>query len=162
MPVVRELTPNDLPAVLAINNAHAAELSLLDAAQLERLVTVAAARLALGPERAPDAFLMAFDERTPPQGANHSWFLARHRRFLYVDRVCVAAHAQKRGLARALYEALMEHGQAVGVPLLCCEVNTEPPNPASDAFHRAMGFTPVGEAFLADRGKAVRYFERRL
>ena len=56
----------------------------------------------------------------------------------------------------------MERGQAVGVPLLCCEVNAEPPNPASDAFHRAMGFAPVGEAFLADRGKTVRYFERRL
>jgi predicted GNAT superfamily acetyltransferase len=42
-----------------------------------------------------------------------------------------------------------------------CEVNAEPPNPASDAFHAAMGFAEVGSATLGG-GKQVRYFERLL
>ena len=44
---------------------------------------------------------------------------------------------------------------------MVCEVNAEPPNPASDAFHAALGFTEVGQATL-NRGKVVRYFARLL
>jgi predicted GNAT superfamily acetyltransferase len=37
----------------------------------------------------------------------------------------------------------------------------DPPNPVSDAFHRALGFTEIGRAALAN-GKTVRYLEREL
>ena len=40
--------------------------------------------------------------------------------------------------------------------------NTDPPNPGSDAFHARLGFHEVGRAFLADRGKSVRYLEREV
>jgi predicted GNAT superfamily acetyltransferase len=43
--------------------------------------------------------------------------------------------------------------------VVCCEVNSDPPNPLSDAFHAALGFREVGRAFLPDRGKSVRYLE---
>jgi hypothetical protein len=33
---------------------------------------------------------------------------------------------------------------------------------APDAFHASLGFVPVGEAYLPDPGKSVRYLERRL
>lgn len=36
----------------------------------------------------------------------------------------------------------------------------EPPNPASDAFHAALGFEPVGSAGVGS--KTVRYFARTL
>jgi uncharacterized protein len=159
---VRPLEAVDLPAVVALNNAHAAELGLVDAGRLARLFAVAALATAIGPSGDPDAFLLAFDERTPAQGANHGWFLARHARFLYVDRVCVHARARRRGLARALYADLMATAARRGTPLICCEVNVDPPNPASDAFHETVGFAEVGRAFLPDRGKAVRYLERRV
>jgi predicted GNAT superfamily acetyltransferase len=42
------------------------------------------------------------------------------------------------------------------------EAPRSPPNPGSDAFHAALGFREVGRAFLADRGKAVRYLELSL
>ena len=45
------------------------------------------------------------------------------------------------------------------MPILCCEVNIDPPNPVSDAFHAFFGFVEVGWAFLPDRGKSVRYLE---
>ncbi len=50
------------------------------------------------------------------------------------------AEARGRGVARALYEAVFADARAAGLPLVCCEVNVEPPNPVSDAFHAALGF----------------------
>jgi predicted GNAT superfamily acetyltransferase len=37
-----------------------------------------------------------------------------------------------------------------------------PPNPASDAFHAALGFAEVGSARLFDGMKTVRYLARPL
>jgi len=158
--VVRAVAPEDSLALLVLNNAHAVELSLLDAEKLRHLLDVASLAAAIGAPGRPDAFLLAFDHDTPPQGPNHSWFLARHPRFLYVDRVCVDPRARRRGFARALYAHALAEAARRGVPILCCEVNTDPPNPGSDAFHASLGFVEAGRAFLADRGKSVRYLER--
>ena len=43
-----------------------------------------------------------------------------------------------------------------------CEVNREPPNPASDAFHAALGFSEVGLAAIHGGSKTVRYLARAL
>lgn len=151
---IRDLARSDIASVLALNNAHAAEVNELSAADLSRLVAVAAhARViddGLG-------FLIAFDERTPPQGPNHAWFLARESAFLYVDRVVVSPSARGLGLARLLYDDL---ASAAGGRLLCCEVNLAPPNPGSLAFHERLGFQPCGEAVDPRNGKRVQYLQR--
>lgn len=109
------------------------------------------------------AMLIAFDERAPYDSPNHRWFRERYPRFVYVDRVAVSAQARGRGYARALYEELMAKARADGHTILCAEVYSDPPNPQSDAFHAAMGFTEVGRAQLPDRaGKTVRYIAREL
>jgi predicted GNAT superfamily acetyltransferase len=159
-PVVRPLDERDHAAVLALNNAHTAEMGSIDAGWLRKLLAAASAATAIGRAGDPDAFLLAFDERPPAQGPNHAWFLARHPRFLYIDRVCVHARARRRGLARALYAELIRQAALRGTPIVCCEVTTDPPNPTSDAFHAALGFHEVGRAFLPDRGKSVHYLER--
>jgi len=153
----RSIVEDDVPAIAALNNAHPAEIGLVDEPKLRQLLAAAALATALGPPGDPDAFLIALDERVPVQGPNHAWFLARGGRFLYVDRVCVHPRARRRGLARALYEDAFACAAGRTV---CCEVNSDPPNPGSDAFHAALGFREVGRAFLADRGKSVRYLER--
>jgi predicted GNAT superfamily acetyltransferase len=146
-----------LPAALALNNAHAQELSLLDAPRLAQLRDWAWLAGAVGEL---DAFILVFDQSSAYDGLNFRWFRERYLRFVYVDRVVVAHHARGRGLARKLYEAVFERARAEGVPLVTCEVNLDPPNPASDAFHAAMGFEPVGSAGLG--AKTVRYFARTL
>jgi uncharacterized protein len=156
---VRPIEPADRAALLALNNAHSRELGQIDMERLEHFASVATLAIAIGQIGQPDAFLLAFDHAVPAQGPNHAWFLARHPRFLYVDRICVSPEARKRGLARALYAAVFAEADRRGTPVVCCEVNTEPPNPVSDAFHAALGFSEVGRAFLSDRGKSVRYLE---
>jgi uncharacterized protein len=155
---MRSIEPADLPAILALNNAHAAELGVTDEAGLAQLLANAAHARTIGDA---EAFLIAFDHQTPAQGPNHAWFLTRRPRFLYVDRVCVAPRARKQGLARALYEDAFAVARARELPIICCEVNLDPPNPSSHAFHTALGFAETGRAYLPDRGKTVRYLERR-
>ena len=140
----------------ALNNAHAEALTLLSPEDLARLVDRAFLVLRAGEA---DGFLIAFDESADYDSPNFLWFRERFARFVYVDRVAVAAHARGRGLGRALYEALAARASAAGRERIVCEVNADPPNPASDAFHTAMGFVVVGAATLSN-GKSVRYYER--
>ncbi|MCU1281013.1 MAG: acetyltransferase, family [bacterium] len=152
--LIRPLTTGDLPAVLALNNAHAVEVNALTTDALAALVAIAAqARVVDG----GIGFLIALSERTPPQGPNHAWFLARHSAFLYIDRVVIAPEARGRGHARRMYEDL---AAIAGDRPLCCEVNLVPPNPGSLAFHDRLGFTACGEADDPRNGKRVRYLVR--
>jgi len=154
MVMIRDITSADLPAVLALNNAHAVEVNELTADALAALVGVAAhARVIDGGH----GFLIAFSERTPVQGPNHGWFLARSPAFLYIDRVVIAPGSRGLGHARRLYEDL---AAVAGDRPLCCEVNLVPPNPESLAFHDRLGFTACGEGDDPRNGKRVRYLER--
>ncbi len=141
-------------ALLALNNADAEALSLLSNESFGRLVAQAFLALAAGEA---DALLIALDERAAYDSANFLWFRERFDRFVYVDRVVVAPHARGRGLARLLYGALIAEASAAGHARIVAEVNDDPPNPASHAFHAAMGFVAIGAATLMG-GKAVRYY----
>ncbi len=148
----------DLDWMLALNNAHAIELSLLDGARLVHLLgTSFRARVV-----ATDAALIAFDQGADYDSPNFLWFRGRHDRFVYIDRVVVSPEARSRGLARTLYADLFAAARTAGHSRVCCEVNVAPPNPASDAFHEALGFVETGRANLSDRAKTVRYLERRV
>jgi predicted GNAT superfamily acetyltransferase len=50
----------------------------------------------------------------------------------------------------------------MGRDRVVCEVNQNPPNPASDAFHAALGFAEVGSASVYDGSRTVRYLSRDL
>jgi predicted GNAT superfamily acetyltransferase len=144
-------------ALLALNNAHAVELSWLDGDRLRHLVAAAFMARRVG---AVDALLLAFDQDADYDSPNFLWFRARFRRFVYVDRVVVAHHARGQGLARRLYADLIEHAACAGHDRVVCEVNLDPPNPGSDAFHAALGFTEVGRESIHGGGKTVRYLVR--
>jgi hypothetical protein len=154
---LRPYDESDLAPMLALNNAHATELGPLDTDSLRRLLGMAMRVTIAG---TMDGFLITLDESAPYDSPNFLWFKARFPRFAYIDRVVIAPSARGRGLARRLYEDLF--ASASGHTHVFCEVNYDPPNPGSDAFHSAMGFSDVGRATLADRGKSVRYLSRTL
>jgi len=153
------ITDEMAPAVLELNNQNATELSWLEAGELSALIGEAFYARRIGDL---DAFLLAFDQSAGYSSPNSRWFQARFPRFIYVDRIAVAAHARGRGHARKLYEDLFQAATKAGHAIVTCEVNSDPPNPASDAFHSALGFSEVGQAAIHDGAKTVRYFLRRL
>ena len=160
------LTPADVrpgaalaASLLALNNAHASELSWLEPSALASLVAQAWLASRIGEI---DAFMLVLDESAVYDSPNFGWFRARYPRFLYVDRVVVASHARGRRLARQLYEALIATAARARHARIVCEVNISPPNPASDAFHAALGFVEIGQASIHGGAKRVRYLERSL
>jgi predicted GNAT superfamily acetyltransferase len=152
--ILRSIDSNAQPAILALNNAHAIELSWLDADRLAALLSQACYARSVGEA---DAFLLAFDATANYDGFNYLWFRQRYPRFVYIDRVVVASHARRHGYARLLYADLFDCAARAGHDIVACEVNSEPPNPASDAFHTALGFREVGCAALPTGDKTVRY-----
>ena len=158
-PALLPVTTDALPAILALNNAHARELSWLEPERLEHLVSQAFVTARVGQA---DAFLLTFDQDADYDSTNFLWFRARYPRFAYVDRVVVARQARGRGLARLLYEHFFDAATAAGHSMVACEVNSDPPNPESDAFHAAMGFSEAGSAAIYGGERTVRYLVKSL
>jgi uncharacterized protein len=146
-------------ALLALNNAHARELSWLEPEKLAHLVGEAFFVRRIGNL---DAFMLALDQDAHYDSPNFIWFQKRYPRFVYIDRVVVAASARGRGYARRLYRELFEHAARAGHARVVCEVNVSPPNPESDALHTSLGFVEIGSASVHGGAKTVRYLERGL
>ncbi|WP_216856281.1 GNAT family N-acetyltransferase [Acidisphaera sp. S103] len=140
--------------LLALNNADAQALSWLEPKRLAHLVQQSFLARRIGQA---DAFLLAFDQDADYDSVNFLWFRARYERFVYVDRIVVAPAARGRGYARQLYMDLFQHASRAGHRLVVCEINADPPNPVSDAFHAALGFVTVGSEIIQGGSKTVRY-----
>ncbi|WP_373503267.1 GNAT family N-acetyltransferase [Aestuariivirga sp.] len=149
--------PPLMAELLALNNAHAEELSYKTPEAFDQLIRAASHVRA---EPYGLALIVAFDENCVYDNPNFAWLKARFARFYYIDRVVVAGAARGRGLARAIYAELEDRARYEGRERLVCEINSVPPNPQSDAFHEALGFKSVGSQELAGTGKTVRYWAR--
>src|ERR1700754_3212394 len=126
---VADLAPGTLlgAAILALNNAHAEELSWLAPERLQYLAANAFLARRIG---AVEALLLAFDQDAAYDSPNFLWFRSRRPRFVYIDRIVVDPRQRGRGLARALYAELFARARTAGHDRVVCEVNSEPPNPA--------------------------------
>ena len=161
-PALRDARPADLPGMLGLNEAWVPHVGPVDEPRLAALV--AGAELALvtvGDDGGVEGFVIALGPGVDYDSPNYRWFSARHDRFTYVDRVAVSAAQRGRGLGRRLYRAVAEHAASVGSAVVCAEVNLEPPNPDSSAFHAAMGFTPVGTQWTSGDTVQVQLLEWR-
>jgi uncharacterized protein len=150
----------DTAITLQLNNIHAKETSELDLVRLTTLLGMAC--YARGIDQGKTAFLIALDHTATYQNPNFAWFKSAYESFIYIDRIVVAESARGQGIARLLYKDLFAAAHRAGVPRIVCEVNSEPPNPASDAFHLTMGFEKVGQAVLYNGAKTVNYFAKNL
>jgi len=104
------------------------------------------------PPRTPAGQVPGRDYDSP----NYGWFAARYPRFVYVDRIAVDAGHRGAGLARRLYDEVVAVARRRGCDLVCAEVNVQPRNEASLAFHARYGFSEQAE--VAD----PRYQELRV
>ena len=141
--MIRDVKEQDLEAVLALNEAAVPHVNSIPMAQLETFRQEAAYfRVALV-DGAVAACLVGLTPDADYGSLNFQWFKARYDDFAYVDRIAVAEYARRLGLGSALYADF--EGRFTGrVPRLACEVNLEPPNEVSMAFHRRHGFVQVG------------------
>ena len=161
-------------ALLALNNDHSVELSPLTLAELDLLIRESFFSAAINDS---DALLIAFDQSSRYQHVNFLWFRAffekahqenshndknANANFVYIDRVVTSPASRGKGYARALYTDLFQRAKSAGHTRIACEVNLDPPNPVSDAFHASLNFHEVGRAAIHNNAKTVRYLLRNL
>ena len=153
--VIRDAQPTDFDAILQLNAGSEQFLSPLDTARLARLHAAAAFHWVVEEGGVVQAFLLALREGADYDSVNYRWFTARYPRFLYIDRVVVAPQMRGKGWGRQLYTDLFVHARLAGVRDVTCEFDLEPPNPGSQRFHQAFGFTEVGRQHAGAAHKLV-------
>jgi len=158
---LREYEASDAAAVLQLNAESVAVLSPMDADRLQLLAGMASLHLvAVGPSGVI-GFLMAFADGTDYDSVNYRWFATRFKRFLYLDRMVVTAPFRQAGVGRAFHAAAVQHAAAAGLAWIVGEIDLDPPNPASLAYHERLGFVEVGRQTLPS-GKVVSMRARRI
>lgn len=152
---LRDATAADHATILDLNLESEAMLSPLDEARLKQLDAQAAYRRVLCDDGRVVAFLLAFREGADYDSPNYLWFAQHYERFLYIDRVVVAASHQGRGLGAQLYRDLFAFAREHAIDVVTCEFYVQPPNEASRRFHAGFGFREVGTQWVAGGTKQV-------
>jgi hypothetical protein len=160
---IRAATPADLSAVLAMNEAAVPHVNSLSPDGMQNLYREAAwFRVAARPDDDRlAAFLIGLMPEARYDSPNFLWFRRNYPSFAYIDRVAVADDARRSGLGTALYRDF-ETAFRDRAPLLVCEVNLRPANPASMEFHRRRGFTQAGSQVIDNGNKEVAMMVKQL
>lgn len=158
---VRDADAGDEDFILALNAACAPAVSDLTREELGALLALAHRTLIAELEGRPAGFIMLLRPGARYASDNFGWFERQFERHLYVDRVAVADFARRKGVARELYEAAGELCDALRLERVTCEVNEDPPNPDSMAFHAKLGFRFL-KSRVSSSGKTVAMMVREL
>ncbi len=158
---IRDVRASDLDAVLELNEAVVPDVNSLSIADLQWFADSAHYfRIAHAGDRFA-SFLIGMRPGTDYASPNYRWFVENYDDFGYIDRIAVAEHARRLGLASRLYDdfraALPET-----VAVMTCEVNLHPPNDSSMRFHERKGFRTVGTQQTEGGKKEVALMELRL
>ena len=158
---IRDATPADHAAVLALNNSHTPHVNALTEEEFAWLVAHAGYFRVAADAGGIAGFVLCLPAGTEYWSGNYRWFTERYTDFLYLDRVVVSPGVRRGGVGRALYDDV--HTTAAGRWLrIVLEVNLRPPNPVSTAFHEAMRYRAVGVREYDEGQKAVQMYEREI
>jgi len=139
----------DEDGVLRLNLLEEAQLAPMDRARLHRLRGWADRFDVVEVDGGFGGFVVTFAPGSAYDSANYRWF-SEHlgTAFYYLDRIVLEERCRRRGVAGRVYDELEPVAAAYGC--LALEVNLQPPNPASVAFHTARGYREVGRLGDAD------------
>jgi predicted GNAT superfamily acetyltransferase len=145
LPALRDLSPLDLPAVLALNIAATPAVPTATEEELAALLEASAFGFVAAGEDELLGFVIGFAPGSDYASRNYRYFEDRGTDHLYVDRIVVAESARGMRIGQRLYERVIGLAVEQGRAEITCEVNLDPPNPGSLAFHDRMGFREVGQ-----------------
>ncbi len=152
--VLREFTASDAATVLRLNADSVAVLSPMDGPRFQALAAMADLLQVADVAGQVVGFFMAFADGREYDSVNYRWFAARLKRFLYIDRVALDPPYRGAGIGTRFYRLAEQHARGAGLAWLVAEVDADPPNPVSLAFHDRLGFVEVGRQ-AAGGGKVV-------
>jgi uncharacterized protein len=156
---LRPIDDDDIPPVLGLNERNVEVLAPMDEAKLVELRGLADRFDVVDVDGAFGGFVITFRSGTPYESDYYSWFGARYGNdFYYLDRIVLHEDFRRHGLGSFVYDemeavAAMHHR-------LTLEVNVEPPNDVSLAFHAGRGFKEVVR--IGNETKVVALMEKPL
>jgi len=128
--------------VLELNEQEVFKLAPMDADRLEELHGWCHRFDVVEVDGGFGGFVIVFAPGSAYDGDYYRFFGERFTDFLYLDRIVLEKHVRRRGVGAFVYDELeavaAEHGR------MTLEVNVEPPNPPSLAFHEGRGYVEVG------------------
>lgn len=158
--ILRDTTAGDFDAIFVINAEALPGVAELTLDNFEHLIRACAVFRLLEVAEGVAGYLCAMDRSAAYDGEEFQWFRKHLREpFLYIDQVAIALPYRGKGLGRTLYDDLECHAYRNGIDTLVCEVNHEPANVASQAFHRQRGFSELGR--MNTRGVIVSLLAKR-
>lgn len=147
--LIRPVQPADFPAIADLTNAFIVGTAVHFG---EEPVTAEEMRLAWEESRGRYPFLVAEEPPPTPAGRGGGRFLGYAKagpwrtrsayRYCAETGIYMVPEARGRGLGAHLYRALIQACRDAGFHTLVAGATL--PNPASEALHRAVGFTPAG------------------
>jgi uncharacterized protein len=161
IPSITPATPSDYAAILRLNDDAVPAVNSITECRLACLHRQSAYLGVARIGRQVAGFLLALPETADYDSLNFDYFRTRYPRFVYVDRVVIAALRRGAGLGVRLYADLVSRIEAE-CELLTCEVNLRPPNPLSLKFHQRLGFEAVDEQDTEGGSKRVCLMAKRL
>ncbi len=157
---IRDANPADYPSVLSLNATSVEYLSPLDGERLAHLAGQSCQFQVAERGGEVIGFILALANGADYDSLNYRWFATQYQQFVYIDRIVVRSDCRGLGLARQFYQELEAWARQHAMVRLTCEVDVEPPNAASLAFHDKAGFEEVGRQVvskvLGDLGKGEK------
>lgn len=145
---VRDVVDDDLPSLMAINAVNVPEVGAVDEERLRFLLAESTIALVVEVGGAVDGAVAGFCIVLPLgstyDSVNYRWFSERFDDVAYLDRVAFDERFRRRGLGTLLYGGVEQRVAAEGLAGVALEVNVDPPNPPSLAFHERLGYREVG------------------
>lgn len=161
--MIRPYSPEDASDVLRLNESNIPAVGEIDAPRLDFFAEHASWFQVIELEGRVEGFIILLVESTREyMSPNFRWFLKRHERFAYIDRIALSETIRRSGHGRELYEEAEAWVRGNSRALICAEVNTTPPNPGSHRFHRACGFREVARTRPYGPDKEVAMYEKYL
>jgi predicted GNAT superfamily acetyltransferase len=155
---VRDAAEGDEDFILALNAACTPAVGDMDAQDYREIVGWAHRILIAEADGQPAGFMILIRPGSEYPSLNYAWFEAKYDRHLYADRIAVSEAARGLGVGRALYDEALRIALANNDQRITCEVNVDPPNPESMAFHTRLGFRHLLDRPWKD--KVVAMLER--
>ena len=143
-PLYRDMTLADADAVISLNEAVKAVTSPMDVSDFTKLFELSTLRLMVDVDDDAVGFVFAMTQGRPYENVNYRWFAERYSSLLYIDRVVVSATCRGMGIGSGLYSRILETAETLHVKNVCAEMDLDPPNLQSLAFHANFGFEQIG------------------
>lgn len=144
MVAFRPLTAADIPQVTRLNNDAYPAVPRTTAHEMGSFVQLCNWSVGVELGGSLVGFLLALEPGVDYDSENYIFFESRGLPHFYIDRVVLGAGSRGKGIGSKLYAEVFAEATRRGYSRITCEVNLKPANPASIAFHEAMGFIGVG------------------